>query len=917
MRDAGPEQDEPAPVESGARSPRRQRSFTRTMRIKYVAGLALIGLLALGGYLVAQQMIGYQRGAAKEIRMSARQPMLVQRAALLAYRLVGEGPGRAAEEERAALTRLLERIRRVHRALTRGDPALDMPPPQPSAMRHAAYFGDVEGGQGGIDAALDLYLQRMDRITSGVPLDPGVKERLVATLLAETGPLVDRLEAVSALHEAEASLHVRQLLTMQRILLIVMLAVLLLEGLLIFHPMERSIARAADRLREVFSVMSQGVLVIDARERVTFCNDRLGALLEMPPDWDPKGLTIAEFVRGFAERGDYGPRLSPEEAFRPELYLSGDFEGIYHETPSGRTIAVAITENGRGGWVFSFTDMTTQKESARALARAEREAADNAARARELAIVAEHTQDMILVMDRDGAIRWVNRAFEAATGFRPEDVHGRRLDLQFGPRTAAETRVALEAAFAGPGNLSAEARLYRADGESYWADLTLSAVHGPDGELSRFICAQRDTTRRHEMRERLAESEARARDLADRAQAANRAKSVFLANMSHEIRTPMNGIIGMAELLSETRLTPEQRGYADAIRHSGEALVLIINDILDFSKIEAGKLAIQPAPFDLHRVLGEVVTLLAATAREKGVSVALDYDDDLPRGFSGDAGRIRQVAMNLVGNAVKFTEEGSVSVSVRGAVSAGTARVEIAVSDTGIGIAPEVLPHIFGEFAQGDDRVARRFHGTGLGLAITRRLVELMDGAVSVESTPGDGSVFTISLPLPLAEAPSRRAVPETPAARSDRLSGLRVLLAEDNRTNRLVITKLLAGAVGRIDTAETGREALQAWRADPPDLVLMDLSMPEMDGLDATRAIRAAEAEESRPRVPIIALTANAMEGDRETCLEAGMDDHVPKPVRKETLLHALAAHAPEPRDALPASGPASGEAPQFGRTG
>jgi len=364
---------------------------------------------------------------------------------------------------------------------------------------------------------------------------------------------------------------------------------------------------------------------------------------------------------------------------------------------------------------------------------------------------------------------------------------------------------------------------------------------------------------------------------------------------------------------SETRLTPEQRGYADAIRHSGEALVLIINDILDFSKIEAGKLAIQPAPFDLHRVLEEVVTLLAATAREKGVTVALDYADGLPRGFSGDAGRIRQAAMNLVGNAVKFTEEGSVTVSVRGTRAGATARVEIAVTDTGIGIAEDVLPHIFGEFAQGEDRVARRFHGTGLGLAITRRLVELMEGDISVASRAGEGSVFTLSLPLPLAEAPNRRRPPQTPAARSDRLSGLRVLLAEDNRTNRLVITKLLAGAVGRIDTAETGREAVAAWRRDRPDLILMDLSMPEMDGLDATRAIRAAEAEEGRPRVPIIALTANAMQGDRETCLETGMDDHVPKPVRKETLLQALAAHAPERRDALPADDAAS----LLGRTG
>ena len=874
---------------------RRHASFTRMMRVKYVVALSLIGLLAVGGYLVAEAMIGYQGGAAKEIRLSTRQPMLVQRAALLAYRLAGRPQEEGREAERDALSRLTVRIRANHAALTGGAQDGGRAGGALSPMRRAAYFGDPVTEEGGIDAALRRYLLRLDRLAGGTPLDPGQRERMLAALLADTGPLVNRLEAVSALHESEADLRIDRLIQMQRGLLGLMIAALVLVGAFIFRPMERSIARAADRLREVFSVMSQGVLVIDQRGRVTFHNDRLAALLEMPPDWTPRGLTIADFVRGFAERGDYGPRLSPEEAGRPDRYLSRDFRGIYHETPSGRTIAVAIAESRRGGHVLSFTDMTTQKESARALARAERAAAKNAARARELAIVAERTNDLILLLDAAGRITWVNRAFARATGFALEDAAGAPFSLQFGPETEACLAARFEMALAGGGEWNCEARLYRKDGSAYWADLTLSAVGEEDATRTRFILAQRDSSRAHEMRERLAASESRARELADRAQAANRAKSVFLANMSHEIRTPMNGIIGMAELLCETALSADQRSYGETIRHSGEALLVIINDILDFSKIEAGKITLHPAPFDLCATLEEVVTLIGATAREKGIAARLDYPDGLPRGFEGDAGRVRQIVMNLVGNAVKFTESGHVAVSVNATVEAGRAQVEIAVSDTGIGIPADVLPRIFDDFAQGDERTARRFHGTGLGLAITRWLVRLMEGDIGVDSVEGQGTTFTLRLPLPLATAPRRRRA-LGPDERAGALEGLRVLLAEDNRTNRLVISKLLGTTGCQLAIAEDGEQAVAAWRETRPDIVLMDLSMPLLDGYAATRAIREAEAREGAPRVAILALTANAMEGDRERCLAAGMDDHVPKPVRKETLLAALSAHSPGP---------------------
>jgi hypothetical protein len=506
------------------------------------------------------------------------------------------------------------------------------------------------------------------------------------------------------------------------------------------------------------------------------------------------------------------------------------------------------------------------------------------------------------------------------------------------------------------------------------------------------------------------------------AEAASRAKSAFLANMSHEIRTPMNGVVGMAELLCDTGLTEEQRLFAETIRSSGEALLVIINDILDYSKIEAQRLTLRPEPFDLERTIHEVTMLLQPRAREKGIDLMIDFDMFLPTRFVGDPGRLRQVLTNLIGNAVKFTDTGHVLTRVVGVEAEdGQQTLHVTVEDTGIGIPADYLDHIFGEFNQVEDEQNRKFEGTGLGLAITRRLIEHMGGSVWVDSVLGDGSSFGFRVTLPVAEdagpvqvpvavrrvlvvddqfinrtilerqlAPcgitvtlcrsgaealermasdlpydvvlTDHAMPEMdgatllnhiraaghtlpvillssnttglgeaaadfaailqkPILRSDlyrhlqaltapakvevvapalvppaEMRQMRVLAAEDNRTNQLVFQKMVRAHDIDLVFADNGRIAVDLYQSFKPDLIFMDISMPEMDGKEATRAIRALEVSGQgvSTHVPIVALTAHAMDGDADEILASGIDQYLTKPLRKAAIEATLAEHRP-----------------------
>ncbi|MEO8205615.1 MAG: response regulator [Chthoniobacterales bacterium] len=599
-------------------------------------------------------------------------------------------------------------------------------------------------------------------------------------------------------------------------------------------------------------------------------------------DFDIVPQEVAEHYR----RNDQYTLDSGETLAAEDWIPSKDGEGGYFETvktpyfgPQGESL----------GLIGVSRDITARKKAQERLDL--------------LDICIENLNDIILVteaarLDEPGPkIVFANKALERITGYTIAEVIGQSPRFLQGEKTDRHVLDEMREAFVKQQPIRRQVLNYGKDGTEYWLDIDVVPVFDPSGKCTHFAAIERDITEERSREDKLAAALMREKELSREAQAGNRAKSEFLAVMSHEIRTPMNAILGFSDLLAHYADLPSDcHDYVQTISSSGEALLRILNDVLDYSRLEANGMKIDKKSFSPREVLQDVHTLLAPHASEKGLLFELSIGEDVPPWLHNDAGRLRQILVNLSSNAIKFTEHGSVTLGLRveKASDGCSATMEYFVADTGSGIPADRMEEIFRPFTQLDSRISRPTGGTGLGLSISRNLVHLMEGTLTVHCPPGGGSEFRVRFPY----VPARVAAGGSPALSQYKLNDtfalsypLRILLVEDDFINRKLMMIMLRKLGYEALVAKDGIEAVEMYRSESPDCILMDLQMPRKDGFEATSEIRKIELQDSSlPPVFISALTANTVTEDRQRCFDEGMDAYLSKPVNLAQIAKTLA---------------------------
>ena len=651
---------------------------------------------------------------------------------------------------------------------------------------------------------------------------------------------------------------------------------------------ENALAALAMRNKTLMQSSGDGIHILDDQGNVVEANETFCKML---------GYTSEEVLH--LNVADWDTQWSREELLvkvRELIAHSGVFE-TSHRRKDGVVLEVEISGigvslDGHDHLYASARDITERKKSEESL--------------RNLRAAVEQSANTVAITDIRGNIEYANPAFEKATGYTAAEAIGKTHRMLKSGEQDAEFYRHLWTTIRSGKIWQGEFHNRRKDGSLYWELATISPIQSDKGETVRYLAIKEDITERKAMEASLATALLRA-------EAGNRAKSEFLSVMSHELRTPLNGVLGFAQLLSDTPLDNEQKSFAETISHSGEHLLAIVSDILDFSSIEAGTLAIHVEPLAVADLVKMAVDTVRINTAEKGLELHCELAAGVPEQIAGDGQRIRQILINLLGNAVKFTASGSVVLRVVPTFENGGSFLDFSVEDTGIGISSETLSRLFQPFVQADSKMNRPFGGTGLGLAISRRIAEAMGGAITVASTPGKGSTFTFRLPLESAtvRAGGVAAVPSPLSDRQGSKSALTerrppvqmgatptpsrgglVLVVDDDQASGVLAGKMLQSLGYRAEFATDGTKAVNAFGPGKYLAILMDVSMAVMGGLEATKKIRELEAAVGF-HVPIIALTANVMPGDRERCLAAGMDDFLAKPFKKAELAAKLACVA------------------------